>query len=1244
MKVRNFVIHNAIPDTDLPNIFFQKQLTMRQLSTLLFFISGLVSPAFAQNNLWKPIKTESIPQSSIGERKLQPLKINTFELNYEDLKAVLQQAPMEFTAQARQEATVIDLPLADGTVQQFRVWESPVMAPELMAKYPEIRTYAGTATDGSGNTVRLGTGYKGFHAFVFAADGGLQMLNPYSDGSKSYYMAYRREDLPTDPSLPNGQYLCGADEHDYLQGLAAAGLKGTAVADRSTEVTLKKYRFAVAAQGEYSVFHGGTKPLVLSAIVEAVNVISGIQERDWGVRLELIANNDEVIFLDPATDPYSGDLVTSWMTQNPAAINPILGSSTYDIGHVFCRVTNTPGGVYVAGIAELASVCGNTKARGGSSLPSPDGVGFYMIAAHEIGHQFSATHTFNSCPPAADALTPSTAYEPGGGSTIMSYAGTCSPDAYVNGQETYYHVASIEQAINFIVEGDGKTCGEEIVTGNNAPEVNIPLTDGFHIPIGTAFVLKADATDADGDDLTYCWEQFDLGPSGALGQPTFTAPSFRSFAPVDEAVRSFPRLTSIVFNQTNNTEVLPGYTRELTFKCTVRDNHAGGGGVAIDQVKFNAAAQAGPFIVTYPNSSATVWNIGEYQTITWDVANTDKSPVNCKTVNIWLSLNNGLVNQIQLAAGVPNTGKYCIKVPENLSNNARVRIEAADNIFFDISNAGFKIQAATQPDYSICTDVFAAQACAPSSYAVEIATAATAGYSDPVTLEASGLPAGVTATFSANPVTPGSASTLNLEFSDAAPEGAFDLTVTATSNGNTKTSVLTFTLVQNNFDGLALQTPVDGAQSVDIGPWLYWNGVLDADQYEIEVATSPDFAAANILATKTNLTVDSFKVPVLLNEGQVCYWRVRPKNACGAGAWTDPFVFVTKVQNCASVSATDLPKNITSNGTPTIESKITVSGAGALLSDVNVKKISGNHAFFSDLEIRLISPAGTDVLLFKNKCAGYSGNFNIGFDESAAGSFSCPPPQNGATAKPTELLSAMNGQNSSGVWTLRIKDNNIGSGGQITGFELDFCSSVALNPPFLVNNNTLQVVPGANAGIGEDLLKTDDANNTADQLRYTLLTVPKFGDLRIAGNVLPVGAQFTQADLNSGLLRYYEYGVNNGTDQFKFAVTDGEGGLVSGTFSIQPFPLATQSPAGSMDFDLAPNPANESVRLFVGQALDTDSRVQIFNTSGQLLRSWTLAAGTTSIRLDVASLPAGVYAVSVDNEKARGVRKMVVRR
>ena len=1212
---------------------------MRKLCTFLLLF-GLFSNLFAQSNFWTPMKEEAFALPDGAERKIQPLKIKTFRLDYVGLHKALSQAPMEFTSEAREHPVTLNLPLADGSVRTFYIWESPVMAPELMAKFPEIRTYAGTDAEGLGLTVRLGVTHKGLHAFIFNKDGQVQSVRPYAEGTRTFYMSYRVEDLPKNTDATGTHGGCGVEGD--LATVLSTEPRELKAKDRSEAelVTLKKYRLAVSTQGEYAQFHGGTKASVMSAVVEAVNFIVAIQERDWAVRLELIPNNDTLIYFDPATDPFSGPLIPNWIGDNPFAINSRVSVNSYDIGHLFARVSN-PSGVYVAGQAQLASVCNLlSKAVAGSSLPSPVGEDYYLIVAHEMGHQFSATHTFNSCPPAQDAQTGGTAYEPGGGSTIMSYSTTCSPDI-VGETDAYFHVASIEQASYFIRVEGGSTCGQSIVTDNHAPEVTIPLTNDFFIPISTPFALTGNAVDVDGDNLTYCWEEYDLGPIVPLGQPVDNSPIFRSRPPSNSPTRTFPRINTIVTNGSNNAEVLPTYSRALTFKLTVRDNYAGSGGVDVAEVRFRSAVSAGPFLVSYPNLNSVIWQVSEYQTITWDVANTQTAPVNCKTVNIRLSIDGGFTYPVSLAVGEPNIGRACVLVPNNVTTMARVRVEAADNIFFDISNANFKIQQPSTASFSLCAATLQDLVCLPAQFSTEINTAALAGFSDPVTLSASGLPNGATAVFSPNPVPAGSTSTLTISLPANASESSFDVTVQGTSGAGTSASVITLTSVRNDFSTVAPTSPANGASGVNTQPLLQWSTAVDANTYDAELATSPSFAPNTIVSSKLNTNTSSFQITTALAEGGVYYWRVRPKNECGDGLWSATQVFVVSQLNCTQLVANDLPKNVSANGTPTIESKITLL-AGGQISDLNVKNVSGFHDYFKDLEVRLISPSGTDVLLWKDRCGSNSSNFSISFDDGAAATFSCPPPTNNASAKPSGLLSAFNGQDAAGIWTLRVKDNAITSGGTLSGFELQICSNEATNPPVITVNNVLQPVSGSNATIGVNFLKAEDSNNTSSQLTFTLVSVPQKGLLQSNGFDMPVGGQFTQFDLDNGAVRYFDYGFNAGADEFRFVVSDGEGGMATGVFQISPL-VGTKDLSSNLAFELSPNPANEVLRLSLSEPLASEALITLYNAAGQRVRFWTMAAGNPFMSLQIADLPEGVYAVSIESSAVRGVKKVVLR-
>ncbi|MBK7342404.1 MAG: hypothetical protein IPJ06_04380 [Saprospiraceae bacterium] len=297
------------------------------------------------------------------------------------------------------------------------------------------------------------------------------------------------------------------------------------------------------------------------------------------------------------------------------------------------------------GLAQLAAVCTNSKARGVSGLFTPKFDGFYIgVIAHEVGHQFAASHSFNKC----INENAGTGWEPGSGSTIMSYAGSCGQNAMQNNSDPYYHGGSLGQMKNFVRIGSGAQCGTSIPTDNQEPTVSTTYTNGFYIPISTPFILEAAGTDPDPDDLTYCWEGIDTGPITDAGSPILTSPLFRSFKPVAESYRVFPKMYKVAQDLYDKFELLPTYSREMTFRVSLRDNNAEAGSLDQVDVAFHATEEAGPFTVTSFSSIDTVRQ-GDYVPVTWDVANTDQYPVYCKSVSIFLSTDGGLTFPIQLA-------------------------------------------------------------------------------------------------------------------------------------------------------------------------------------------------------------------------------------------------------------------------------------------------------------------------------------------------------------------------------------------------------------------------------------------------------------------------------------------------------------------------------------------------------------------------------------------------------------------
>jgi hypothetical protein len=693
------------------------------ISLPLFLCS---STLIAQKSLWQD-GTEPINV----ERRINPSVFRTVSVNFETLKAELLNAPKESSVQAAQSSFIISLPHPNGETWQFRVVESPIFEPALQAKFPDIRTFTGQGFgDKAYATLKMDFGPNGFHAMVLTP-GNAWFIDPISTDNLDLYMSYTRGaffDTNTktfaeeDPKQQFGQDMRLSPEKVEQQEkeiLEKHGKKPNTGLFKTTNGTqLRTYRLALACTGEYANFHGSNttnnnKAFALAAMTTTMNRVNGVFERDMSLRMNMVGNTDLLIFLNASTDPYTNNNGGTMLGQNQTTCDNIIGSSNYDIGHVF----STGGG----GVAYLNAVCNNSiKAGGVTGQSSPVGDPFDIdYVAHEMGHQWGAAHTQNnSC-----NRSSTSAYEPGSASTIMGYAGICPPNLQ-NNSDDHFHNRSFNQMYSFSVTGSGNSCAVASSNGNTPPTVTVP-TGGFTIPISTPFELTATATDPNGDILTYCWEQYDLGPATATGDndltnPSGNAPIFRSWSPTLDPTRVFPRIQNLVNNTTVIGELLPTYTRDLTFRCTVRDNRAGGGGVTDAQVAFAATSTAGPFVVTAPNTAVT-WNGNSTQTVTWNVANTTASPVNCANVNIFLSTDGGFTYPITLATNVPNNGSASITVPNISTNQARVKVKAANNIFFDISNQNFTIipgatnnfdislSTINAPTETICSTTFAPQ-------------------------------------------------------------------------------------------------------------------------------------------------------------------------------------------------------------------------------------------------------------------------------------------------------------------------------------------------------------------------------------------------------------------------------------------------------------------------------------------------------------------------------------------------------
>ena len=596
--------------------------------------------------------------------------------------------------------------------------------------------------------------------------------------------------------------------------------------------------------------------------------------------------------------------------------------------------------------------------------------------AHEIGHQFSCGHSWNNCPESASQLSSGNAYEPGSGSTIMSYAGTCVNNNVANQSDDYYNIGSLIDFIEFTRVGGGKACATEVPTPNREPSLSVLSPNNVTIPLNTPFELRAQGSDPDDDKLSFCWEQFDLGPSSALGTPQGNAPIFRSFPPNTSPNRTFPNLTDLVNNTARVTELLPTYKRSLNFRCTVRDNHPQAGAAIWEGVKLEVTDQAGPFLVTAPNAGNETWRAGENALVTWDVAKTNLSPVNCQYVNIRMSVDGGFSYPFLLAQNAVNDGSERISVPNMISENTRIRVEAVGNVFFDISNRNFRITSAAKPTFSLGVAPYSLPlACQPKPIEFTIDNNALDGFNQPVRLEIlETLPQGASVSFSRNNLKAGESSVLRVNVGQIL-RGTFSLTLRASAAADTVLRTLTFTTVSTDFSDLKLLSPSDGQSGIQLSAVLKWKGAQAATAYDVELASSPRFSET-IISRAAGINRDTFAPRDILPDNSLFFWRVRPLNECGAAAFPPPFTFHTSSTDCKRYS-TDVAANIPGRNNPTVESRLIITDEG-LIRDVNIPNLNIEYSTVNQLKVSLVSPKGTEVVLYDADCAGFDGHHESG--------------------------------------------------------------------------------------------------------------------------------------------------------------------------------------------------------------------------------------------------------------------------
>lgn len=753
-----------------------------------------VFSVLAQDDTWNKVNQIEHTQDFKALNLLES-KTHLFKLDTSGFKQLVSSAPLR-QAQTKTSGKIISVPGLNGILESFRVYEAPVFTPELAAKYPNIKSYVGYSTKDAKIRLRMSVSPQGIQTMISYPDKPTVFMQPVTKGLNTY-VVYQKNSKKTTLDRFSCTTMAAlstspkkSSNHNKNEGGA-------------NNQTLQKFRIAISATGEYTAYHGGTVAGALAAINATLTRVNAVFETDMAVSFELV-DAPQLIYTDALTDPYSdanigteSNGLDGWSLQVQNTLTSVIGNAAYDIGHLF----GASGGGGNAGC--IGCVCVdddplNTNDRNkGSAYTSPsdnrpEGDTFDIdYVVHEIGHQMGASHTF-----AFESEGTGVNSEPGSGTTIMAYAGITGPNNVSLNSDDYFHYHSIKQILDNLAT---KTCQTSQPILNNPPIAN--AGSNYSIPKGTAYVLKGAATDLDsGDMLTYTWEQIDSGTTNYLnfGPNLNSGAMNRSLPPSASPNRYIPKLTSVLDGntiQTNPTlgsdwETVSTVPRTLNWALTVRDRSPAlpsGGQTSYDTMQITVE-DVTPFSIVNPIS----WTQGVTETINWNVGETNNSPINCQNVNIVLSTNGGTTFDTLIASNIPNTGSYTFMVPAITNTSmARLLIEAADNIFYDVSDFDFSIS--TNPDFFIANETLEPIDCKETTAYFTFEYVAANGFSENTSFSASGIPAGATVTFLPENLSTSGLVTMTISNLEGVAQNDYPITITGTpAVGSPKTRNVLF--------------------------------------------------------------------------------------------------------------------------------------------------------------------------------------------------------------------------------------------------------------------------------------------------------------------------------------------------------------------------------------------------------------------------------------------------------------------
>lgn len=136
------------------------------------------------NVLWEDVDYRNI--KAAGKQVALPKVFRTMKLNTALMREKLNSLLVS-------KSEIIEIPLPQGGFVKYKFTEANTLAPELLQKFPQLRTYSGQGIDEPTSTAKFDFMETGFHGYLFTLKGSV-IIDPFSTADTLHYICYYKQD------------------------------------------------------------------------------------------------------------------------------------------------------------------------------------------------------------------------------------------------------------------------------------------------------------------------------------------------------------------------------------------------------------------------------------------------------------------------------------------------------------------------------------------------------------------------------------------------------------------------------------------------------------------------------------------------------------------------------------------------------------------------------------------------------------------------------------------------------------------------------------------------------------------------------------------------------------------------------------------------------------------------------------------------------------------------------------------